>query len=49
VSATPTAEKPLLSEEQRQERLRRLAERLLSSDGLDHETLERIEQLSGVE
>ena len=49
VSRTPTAEKPALSEEQRRERLQLLAERLVSEDGLDHFTLERIEQLSGDE
>jgi hypothetical protein len=37
----------VLSDEQRRERLQRLAERLVSEDGLDHVTLERIEQLSG--
>jgi len=48
-STTPTAEKPVLTDEQRAERLRLLAERLRSSDGLDHDTLERIEQLTGDE
>jgi hypothetical protein len=45
-STTPTAEKPALSDEQRAERLRLLAERLRSPDGLDRETLERIEHLT---
>jgi hypothetical protein len=45
----PTAETPVLNDEQRRERLQRLAERLVSEDGLDHATLERIEQLSGDE
>ena len=48
-STTPTAEKPALTDEQRAERLRRLAERLRSSDGLDHDTLAQIEELSGDE
>ncbi len=48
-STTPTAEKPVLTDEQRAERLRLLAERLRSTDGLDHDTLERIEQLTGDE
>jgi hypothetical protein len=39
---TPTAEKPALSDEQRAERLR-------SPDGLDRDTLEHIEQLTGAE
>ena len=47
VSTIPIAETPALSDEQRRDRLQRLAERLLSADGLDHEVLERIEQLSG--
>ncbi len=46
-STTPKAEKPALTDEQRAARLRLLAERLVSSDGLDRETLARIEQLSG--
>jgi hypothetical protein len=37
---------PVLSDPQRGERLRLLAERLRSPDGLDGETLERIEQLT---
>jgi hypothetical protein len=49
VITTPTAERPLLSDKERQERLQRLAERLLTPDGLDHVALERIEQLSGDE
>jgi hypothetical protein len=49
LSTTPTAEKPALSDEQRAERLRLLAERLHSPDGLDRDTLEHIEQLTGAE
>ncbi|MGH2763419.1 MAG: hypothetical protein ACRDL0_02710 [Thermoleophilaceae bacterium] len=45
-STAPTAEKPALSDEQRAERLKLLAERLRSPDGLDHDTLAQIEQLS---
>jgi hypothetical protein len=48
-STTPTAEKPALTDEQRAARLKLLAERLVSSDGLDRDTLARIEQLSGEE
>jgi hypothetical protein len=44
LSTTPTAEKPALSGEERAERRRRLAERVFSPDGLDRDTLERIEQ-----
>lgn len=46
LSTTPTAEKPALSDEERAER-RRLAERVFSPDGLDRDTLEHIEQLTG--
>jgi len=46
-ASTPTAETPPLSDEQRAERLRLLAERLRSRDGLDRDTLERIEHLTG--
>ena len=46
LSTTPTAEKPALSEEQRAERLRLLAERLRRPDGLDRDVLKRIEQLT---
>jgi hypothetical protein len=49
LSTTPTAEKPALSDEQRAKRLRLLAKRLRSPDGLDRDTLEHIEQLSGTE
>ncbi len=49
LSTTPTAEKPALTDEQRAERLRLLAERLRKSDGLDRDTLEHIEQLTGTE
>jgi hypothetical protein len=45
-STTPTAEKPALTDEQRAQRLRRLAERLRSPDGLDHDALVQIEELS---
>jgi hypothetical protein len=48
-STTPTAEKPALTDEQRAERLQRLAERLRRPDGLDHDTLAKIEELSGNE
>jgi hypothetical protein len=48
-STTPTAEKPALTDEQRAARLKLLAERLVSSDGLDRDTLVRIEQLTGEE
>jgi hypothetical protein len=48
-STTPTAEKPALTDEQRAARLKLLAERLVSSDGLDRDTLARIEQLTGEE
>jgi hypothetical protein len=44
-----TAEMPVLSDEQRAERLQRLAQRLRSPDGLDHDTLAHIEDLSGDE
>jgi hypothetical protein len=44
-----TAEKPALDDKQRVERLALLAERLRSPDGLDRDTLERIEQLPGDE
>jgi hypothetical protein len=46
LSTTPTAEKPALSDAQRAERLRLLAGRLRSPDGLDRYTLEHIEQLT---
>jgi hypothetical protein len=49
LSTTPTAEIPALSDEERAERLRRLAERMFSPDGLDRDTLEHIEQLTGDE
>lgn len=44
-----TAEKPALDDKERVERLALLAERLRSPDGLDRDTLERIEQLAGDE
>ena len=43
---TTTAEKPALSDQQRAARLELLAERLFSPDGLDRDTLARIEQLT---
>jgi hypothetical protein len=46
LSTTPTAEIPALSDEERAERRRRLAERMFSPDGLDRDTLEHIEQLT---
>jgi hypothetical protein len=46
LSTTPTAEKPALSDEERTERRRRLAERVFSPGGLDRDTLEHIEQLT---
>jgi hypothetical protein len=49
LSTIPTPEKPALSDEQRAERLRLLAERLRRPDGLDRETLKHIEQLTGAE
>ena len=49
LSTTPTAEKPALTDEQRAERLRLLAERLRRPDGLDRDTLEHIEQLTDTE
>jgi len=45
----PTAEKPGISDAERAERLKLLAERLRKPDGLDREALARIEQLSGNE
>jgi hypothetical protein len=41
-----TAERPAISDKQRAARLERLAERLVSPDGLDRDTLARIEQLT---
>ena len=49
LSTTPTAEIPALNDAERAERLQRLAERMFSPDGLDRDTLERIEQLTGDE
>jgi hypothetical protein len=46
LSTTPTAEIPALSDEERAERRRRLAERVFSPGGLDRDTLEHIEQLT---
>jgi len=43
---TATAEKPAISDPQRAARFELLAERLLSPDGLDRDTLARIEQLT---
>ncbi len=44
-----TAEKPVLDDEQRAARLELLAERLFSPEGLDRDTLERIERPPGNE
>ncbi len=49
LSTTPTAEQPTLNREERAERLRSLSERLRSPDGLDRDTLARIEQLTDTE
>jgi hypothetical protein len=49
LSTIPTPEKPALSDEQRAERLRLLAERLRSPDGLDRDTLKHVEQLTDAE
>ena len=46
-SGTTPPDAPVLTDDQRTERLRLLAERLRSPDGLDRDTLERIEQLTG--
>ena len=46
---THTAEKPELSDDERAKRLALLAERLRSPDGLDHDTLAQIEQLTAAE
>ena len=43
---TATAERPAISDQQRAARLELLAKRLLSPDGLDRDTLARIEQLT---
>ncbi len=45
-STTSTAEQPPLEDEQREARLKLLAERLRRPDGLDRSTLARIEQLA---
>jgi hypothetical protein len=45
-STTPTAEKPPLKDDQREARLKLLAERLRRPDGFDRNTLARIEQLA---
>jgi len=49
VIRTPAVEKPALSDAQRSERLRRLAERLRRLDGLDREVLKHLERLTGDE
>jgi len=49
LTTIPTPAKPALSEEQRAERLRLLAERLRSPDGLDRDTLKHVEQLTDTE
>jgi len=46
---TSPAEKPALSDQERAQRLALLAERLRDPDGLDHDTLAEIEQLTGDE
>ena len=46
LSTIPTPEKPALSDEERAERLRLLAERLRRPDGLDRDTLKHVEQLT---
>ena len=43
----PGPETPSLSDQERAARLRRLMERVFSPDGLDRDTLEHIEQLTG--
>jgi hypothetical protein len=48
-ATAPTSEKPVLADEERAARLELLAERLCSPEGLDRDTLERIEQLPGNE
>lgn len=48
-STIPTAEKPVLSEERRAQRLRLLARRLRSPEGLDRDALKHIERLAGEE
>lgn len=45
-STAPTAITPVLSDDQRNERLRLLADRLRRPNGLDRQTLERLEQLT---
>ena len=46
-STTSAAEAPAVAEEERAERLRRLAERLRRPEGLDRDALEQVEALSG--
>jgi len=48
-STIPTGDAPVLTDDQRNERLRLLAERLRRPDGLDRDTLERIEESTGDE
>jgi hypothetical protein len=45
-STSPTAEKPKLTDAQRAERLKLLADRLRGHDGLDREALAQVEQLN---
>ena len=45
-AATPTAERPALTDQDRAARLGLLAQRLRDPDGLDHDTLAQIEQLT---
>lgn len=48
-STTQTAEKPALSDAERAERLKALAERLRDPEGLDHDALAQVEQLEADE
>jgi len=43
----PATEEPDLSQEERERRLRLLAERLVSPEGFDRETLAQVEALTG--
>lgn len=46
-STIPGPETPPLSDDERLRRVRRLMERVFSPDGLDRDTLEHIERLTG--
>jgi hypothetical protein len=46
-STIPGPETPTLSDDERAKRVRRLMERVFSRDGLDRDTLEHIERLTG--